>query len=286
MVKEIGFLHSIIRQDEKLILKEFAKRSDINLKMYDHRNFKVNLDAKVSYPSILLERSISYNSAYHLSKYFSFRGIKTLNSHEVIRTCGDKYLTSLALAKENLPQPQFTFALSENSALELIEEMGYPVVIKPTVGSWGRLLAKINDRDCAEAIIEHKSTLGSYQHSVFYIQKYVEKNGGDIRSFVIGDKCVAAINRDSPHWISNTARGGKSSNCPINSEIEELSIRAAQAVGGGVVAVDLFLMEDGSYMVNEVNSSMEFKNSIEPTGVNIPSLIVDYVVEQWEQCNG
>ena len=172
MVKEIGFLHSIIRQDEKLLLKEFAKRSDIDLKMYDHRNFKVNLDAKVNYPSILMERSISYNSAYHLSKYFSFRGIKTLNSHDVIRTCGDKYLTSLALAKDSIAQPQFTFALSENSALELIEEMGYPVVIKPTVGSWGRLLAKINDRDCAEAIIEHKTTLGSYQHSVFYIQKY------------------------------------------------------------------------------------------------------------------
>jgi [lysine-biosynthesis-protein LysW]--L-2-aminoadipate ligase len=157
--------------------------------------------------------------------------------------------------------------------------MGYPVVLKPSIGSWGRLLAKINDRDSAEAVLEHKIILGSYHHSVFYIQKYINKKGRDIRSFVIGNRCIAAIYRTSEHWITNTARGGKASNCPVTEEIAKISVSAARAVGGGIVAIDLFETENG-LIVNEVNYTMEFKNSITPTGVNIPACIVDYVIEE------
>ena len=154
--------------------------------------------------------------------------------------------------------------------------MGYPVVLKPAVGSWGRLLAKVNDRDAAEALLEHKTTLGSYQHGIFYIQEYVDKRGRDIRAFVVGDECVAAIYRTSPHWITNTARGGAASNCPVTPELAELTARAARAVGGGVVALDVF-ETGGGLVVNEVNDTMEFKNSVAPTGVDIPGRIVDYL---------
>ena len=140
-------------------------------------------------------------------------------------------------------------------------------------------MAKINDRDAAESVLEHKATLGSYQHSLFYIQEYIEKKGRDIRTFVVGDECIAAIYRDSPHWITNTARGGKASNCPITDEIAELSIKGAQAVGGGIVALDLFESERG-LLINEVNGTMEFKNSVDTTGVNIPGKMVDYIIEQ------
>ncbi len=156
--------------------------------------------------------------------------------------------------------------------------MGYPVLMKPAVGSWGRLLAKINDRDAAEALLEHKEVLGSYHHSIFYLQRYVEKRGRDIRSFVVGDECIAAIYRTSNHWITNTARGGVASNCPVTAEIGELSVRAAKAVGGGMVAIDLFETKDG-IIVNEVNHTMEFKNSVTTTGVNIPGAMVDYVLK-------
>jgi [lysine-biosynthesis-protein LysW]--L-2-aminoadipate ligase len=168
-------------------------------------------------------------------------------------------------------------AFTAETALKAIEEMGYPVVIKPVVGSWGRLLAKINDRDAAEAILEHKEVLGSYQHSIFYIQKYVEKQGRDIRSFVIGDECIAAIYRTSDHWVTNTARGGVATNCPVTPGLAELSLQAAQAVGGGMVAIDLFETNAG-LLVNEVNHTMEFKNSVATTGVNIPAAMVDYVL--------
>ncbi|HES58941.1 MAG TPA: lysine biosynthesis protein LysX, partial [Caldithrix sp.] len=200
-----------------------------------------------------------------------------VNTAHVALTCGDKLLTSRALATHHVPQPEVRIAFTEESALDCIEKMGFPVVIKPAVGSWGRLLAKINDRDAAEALLEHKSILGSYHHSIFYIQKYIEKNKRDIRSFVVGDECIAAIYRESEHWITNTARGGKAVNCRVTDEIADISIQAAKAVGGGVVAIDLFETDKG-LLVNEVNYTMEFKNSITTTGVNIPAKIVDYVI--------
>jgi [lysine-biosynthesis-protein LysW]--L-2-aminoadipate ligase len=159
-----------------------------------------------------------------------------------------------------------------------MDELGYPCVIKPTTGSWGRLISKVNDRDAAEAILEHKQILGSYHHSIFYIQEYMDKKGKDIRSFVVGDECIAAIYRHAEHWITNTARGGTTTNCPINQELHEISVRAANACGGGVVAIDVFETDEG-YSINEVNYTMEFRNSIDVTGVNIPGKIVDYVLE-------
>jgi [lysine-biosynthesis-protein LysW]--L-2-aminoadipate ligase len=152
------------------------------------------------------------------------------------------------------------------------------VVMKPVVGSWGRMVSKINDRDAAEAILEHRDVLGSYQHAIFYIQEFVDKPGRDIRSFVVGDECICAIYRTSEHWITNTARGGHASNCPVTPELADLSVRAARAVGGGVVAIDLLETREGALTVNEVNYTMEFRNSIDTTGVDIPARIIDYVL--------
>jgi [lysine-biosynthesis-protein LysW]--L-2-aminoadipate ligase len=183
--------------------------------------------------------------------------------------------------RHRVPSPRTIIAFTPESALEAIEELGYPVVLKPAVGSWGRLLAKVNDRDAAEALLEHKVTLGSFHHGAFYIQEYVKKPGRDIRSFVVGGETICAIYRASQHWITNTARGGAATNCPVTAEIDAASRAAAEAVGGGVVAVDLFESERG-ILVNEVNYTMEFRNSIDTTGVNIPAKIVDYVIEVGE----
>ena len=205
-------------------------------------------------------------------------GVPTVNTWEVANTCGDKLLTTSALNRAGVPNPRTLLAFTPESAIEAIEQIGYPVIIKPAVGSWGRLLAKINDRDAAEAILEHKVTLGSFHHGAFYIQEYVKKPGRDIRSFVVGGETICAIYRASEHWITNTARGGKASNCPITPELDAISRAAADAVGGGVVAIDLFETEDG-LIVNEVNYTMEFRNSIDTTGVNIPGRVADYVID-------
>ena len=179
--------------------------------------------------------------------------------------------------------PKCRVAFTAQSALVAIEELGYPVVLKPAVGSWGRLLSKVNDREAAEALLEHKEILGTYHHSIFYIQEYVPKPGRDIRSFVIGDETVCAVYRYSDHWITNTARGAKTENCPVTPEVDRLSRAAADAVGGGILAVDLLEAPDGRLLVNEVNYTKEFRNSIDITGVDIPNRIVDYVISVAEQ---
>jgi [lysine-biosynthesis-protein LysW]--L-2-aminoadipate ligase len=150
-------------------------------------------------------------------------------------------------------------------------------VLKPAVGSWGRLLARVNDRHAAEALLEHKEILGSYHHSTFYIQEYVEKPDRDVRAFVVGDETICAIHRHSAHWITNTARGARTSNCPVTDELHDICLRAARSVGGGVLAIDLFETPTG-YLVNEVNYTMEFRNSVGVTGVPIHERIVDYTL--------
>jgi [lysine-biosynthesis-protein LysW]--L-2-aminoadipate ligase len=162
--------------------------------------------------------------------------------------------------------------------LEAIEAFGYPVVLKPVVGSWGRLLAKINDRDAAEAVLEHKSTLGSAQHSIFYMQEYIEKPGRDIRAVVIGDRVLTAMYRKSKHWITNTARGGEGELCPITPDIEELCLRAAKSVGGGVLAVDLVEHPEKGLVVNEINHTMEFHTMQPVSAIDIAGEIVEYAV--------
>jgi [lysine-biosynthesis-protein LysW]--L-2-aminoadipate ligase len=275
---KVGFLHSILRVEEKLLIDEFRTRPGVELEKIDDRERFFDLHKNDFTFDVVIERCINHSRAVHALKIFNDFEIPTVNTFEVAEVCGSKFLTTQALIRNRVPTPKCYMAFTPESALAAMDELGYPCVIKPNTGSWGRLISKINDRDAAEAILEHKQILGSYHHSIFYIQEYVEKHGRDIRSFVVGDRCIAAVYRYSPHWITNTARGGKTDNCPITDEVHDLSVRAAKAVGGGVVAIDLFETPAG-LSVNEVNYTMEFRNSITVTGVNIPAKVVDYVLE-------
>jgi [lysine-biosynthesis-protein LysW]--L-2-aminoadipate ligase len=277
----VGFLHSLVRKEEKLLIGEFNQRPNVELVMLDDRKLCFDLDTRPAV-DVVVERSINHSRALHALRLFKSLGIPCVNTYDVSNTCGDKILTAVALKDAGVPQPGLRIAFTEKSALDAIEELGYPVVLKPAVGSWGRLLSKINDRDAAETVLEHKTVLGSYHHSIFFVQAYVEKNGRDIRAFVVGDDCIAAIYRSSPHWITNTARGAKASNCPVTPELATLCHQAAQAVGGGALAIDLFESDEG-LLVNEVNYTMEFRNSIDTTGVNIPAKVIDYVISQAQE---
>lgn len=271
----VGFLHSLIRKDEKLLIAEIRKRDDMELVFLDDRKLVLDL-GRAPEVDVVLERSINHSRAMHALRLFEGAGTTCVNTYEVARRCGDKILTAASLQECGVPQPGVRVAFTPESALMAIEELGYPAVLKPAVGSWGRLLSKINDRDAAETVLEHKSILGTYHHSIFFVQEYVEKNGRDIRAFVVGDECIAAIYRSSEHWITNTARGGRAANCPVTTQLADMALHAADAVGGGVLAVDLFETADG-LLVNEVNYTMEFRNSIDVTGVNIPARVVSYL---------
>jgi len=276
---KIAVLCSRVRVEEKLLFAALEERGVAHERV-DAREVTCELDGdRLSEYDGVLVRCLSHSRAYYLTRWLDSLGVPAASPHRVVATCGDKLLTSAALQELGVPAPRTVVAFTPEAALRAIEEIGYPVVLKPLHGSWGRLLARVNDRHAAEAILEHKTTLGGYQHSIFYIQEYVEKPGRDIRSFVVGDETVAAIYRQSPHWITNTARGGSAVNCPITPAIDRVSRAAARAVGGGVVAVDIFEAPDGRLLVGEVNHTPEFRNSIAPTGVDIPGKIVDYIVE-------
>ncbi len=280
----IGMLLSRVRVEEKLLLRAFHERG-VPVTVLDDRDLVFDLHGADQWRrfDVVLERCINHSRALYALRILNDFGVPTVNTYGVALVCGNKLETTSALVRHDVPTPQCKIAFTPEAALRAIEELGYPVVLKPAVGSWGRLLSKLNDRDAAEAILEHKETLGSYHHSIFYIQEYVAKPARDIRSFVVGDQTIGAIYRYSDHWITNTARGGRAENCPVTPEVHQLSAAAARAVGGGVVAIDLLETGDGRLLVNEVNYTMEFRNSIAVTGVDIAGRVVDYVLHVAQQ---
>ncbi len=281
---KVGMLYSRKRVEEKLITAALEQRG-IAYERFDPRELKFELQGTfpaaraVTACDVFLVRCLSHTNAYYLTRWLEGLGIPTVSPHRTISVCGDKVLTSAALQEAGLPIPRTAVAFTPEAGLEAIEALGYPVVLKPLFGSWGRLLARVNDRDAAEALLEHKSTLGGYLHGVAYIQEYVDKPGRDIRVLVSGDEVVYAIYRASEHWITNTALGGAPLPCPITDEISDLSLAAAKAVGGGVLAVDLLETADGRLLVNEVNHTPEFHGARQATDVNIADRIVAYVVQ-------
>ena len=277
----IALLMSRLRVEEKWLMQAMEARGLAYDRIDDGEaifDLATGPGAWASYDVILI-RSLSYMRGLYAARVLNSWGIPTVNSAAVTAICGDKLITSAALARAGVPQPRMRMAFSPASALQAIEELGYPVVLKPVVGSWGRLLSKVNDRDAAEALLEHKETLGSSQHSIFYIQEYVAKPGRDIRALVLGDQTVAAIYRKSPHWITNTARGGQGESCLVTPELTEICMAAARAVGGGVLAIDVLEDPQRGFLVNEVNHSMEFHTAVPTTSVDIPGMVIDYVID-------
>ncbi len=277
---KIAMLLSRVRVEEKLLIQEFARRG-LDVDLLDDREliFDLGDPEPMRAYDVVLERCINHSRALYSLELLNSWGVPTVNSAYVANVCGNKFSTTRALLNAGVPSPRTLLAYTPESALRAIESLGYPAVLKPAVGSWGRLISKVNDREAAEAVLEHKTVLGSYHHSIFYIQEFVDKPQRDIRTFVVGDETICGIYRTSEHWITNTARGGHASNCPITPEIDRLSRAAAKAVGGGVVAIDILERRNGELLVNEVNYTMEFRNSIDTTGVDIPGRIVDYVVQ-------
>src|SRR5579885_772740 len=276
----LAILTSRIRVEEKLLIEALRRRA-IDFDVIDDEELLFDLarpDERWRAYDAVLCRSVSQSRGLAALHILEHMGVTVFNSAAVTALCNDKLLTTLALMRAGVPTPRTMLAFDAPRAVQGIEKLGYPVVLKPVTGSWGRLLARINDRDAAEAVLEHQETLGSYQHHIHYIQEHIAKPRRDIRAFVVGDRTICAIYRTSEHWVTNTARGAVASNCPVTPELDSLCVQAAQAVGGGILAVDLLEDPERGLLVNEINATMEFRNSIAPTGVDIPNAMLDYVL--------
>lgn len=283
----VGVLYSRIRKDEKLLLSELRDR-DHEVTKIDVRRERYGLTeppASFADVDILIDRCLSTSQSLHVTRFADSYGVPIVNSAETAAICANKVRNSLALADAGVPTPKTEVAFTKESALEIVEDFGYPCVVKPVVGSWGRLMAKLDSRDAAEAVFEHKETLGHYEHKIFYVQEFVEKPGRDIRVVATDGEPVAAMVRSSDHWLTNAAKGATTTEFELDDEARDLVSRASKAVGGGLLGVDLMEVggEREGYTVHEVNHNVEFKALTAATDVDVPARIVDWIETQVTQ---
>jgi len=272
----LGLFYTIVRPEEKALLAA-AEARGVAVERWDDGEVTFGLERPPELPDVVVNRSVSHTRSVYATRCFAHYGVPTVNDPDVIDLAGDKVRTSLRLAERGIPTPRTVVALSAEAAMKAIEQIGYPAVLKPAVGSWGRLMAKVDDRGAAEQLIEHKEALASPVHSVFYVQEFVPKPDRDLRAFVVGETVVAAMFRRSADWRTNAARGATTEAAPLTPELTDLALRAARAVGGGVLAVDLMESHDG-LVVHEVNPTPEFKALQAATGADVAGAIVDYAV--------
>jgi len=272
----LGIFYTIVRPEEKAILAA-AEARGVPVVRLDDGEVTFGLEAPPDLPDVVLNRSVSHTRSLYAVHCYAHYGVPTVNAPAVVELAGDKVLCSLRLAERHIPTPRTVVALSPEAAMAAIDRIGYPAVLKPAVGSWGRLMAKVDNPEDALQILEHKSALSSPVHSVFYVQEYVPKPDRDLRAFVVGNEVVAAMYRRSGEWRTNAARGGSTEAAPLTSELTDLALRAAEAVGGGVLAVDLMESPSG-LVVHEVNPTPEFKALAGATGADIAGRIVDYAL--------
>jgi [lysine-biosynthesis-protein LysW]--L-2-aminoadipate ligase len=278
----LTILYDSIRWEEKA-LYEAAKKKDVSVENVDCKNIVADLNDRKSKFSgqVVLQRSVSYFKNVHSTAALEGLGARVINPLYAAILCGNKMYAHMELEKAGIRTPKAVAAFSEEGALAALEELGYPAVIKPTVGSWGRLIALLRDKDAARAVIEDREHMFPL-YQVYYFEEFVERPPRDIRAIVVGDRVVAAIYRYSGEgeWKTNMALGGHAEACPVTKELEDICLKATKALGGQIVGVDLMESKSDGLMVHEVNNTTEFKNTVRVTGVDIPGLMVDYALGQ------
>lgn len=280
--RSLTILYDSIRWEEKA-LYEAAKKSGIDVDNVDCKNLALNLnDQNSEYKGrVILQRCVSYFKNVHSTAALEGLGASIINPLQAAIMCGDKMYSHMLLEKAGIKTPKAVSAFSEEAAISALDELGYPAVIKPTVGSWGRLIALLRDKESARAVIEDRQHMFPIYH-IYYFEEFVERPPRDIRAIVVGDAVVAAIYRYSgeSEWKTNMALGGRAEVCPITKELEDICLGATRALGGQIVGVDLMESKKNGLLVHEVNNTTEFKNTVRVTGVDIPRLMVDYALGQ------
>ncbi|MCA9280704.1 MAG: lysine biosynthesis protein LysX [Phycisphaerales bacterium] len=281
----LALLYTRVRVEERMLLDAFESIG-VPIEAIDTRSLAFDTTDPEPWTRFyaVIDRSLSLTCSITATRILEGFGVRCINPARAIEVCSDKLASTIALERAGVPTPRVCVAVDEESALLAVESIGYPAVLKPTIGSWGRLVARVNDRDAAEAIIEHRATLGSAQQGVFYVQEFIDKPGRDLRVFVVGGEPIAAIARRSAHWVTNTARGATAEGIAITEELGDLCRRAASTCHADVVAIDLLECPRRGLLVNELNHSMEFRNSVQTTGVDIPRLVAEHAIRIARAC--
>lgn len=286
----VGILNNRITWEVKQLITEFEK-NQIKYELLNNQKVYYRLSKEKDLKSnfdLILERSLSYLRGLYSCAILETKGYKVINNFECLTTSGNKLLTTLKLIEKKIPTPETCIAFKDRSAINAIEgNTGYPAIIKPIIGSWGRLIAKLEDYNSATANLECREIMGNIYQKIYYLQEYIpnpnSKNPTDIRVFVIGDKCVAAMARFSPEkdFRSNIAVGGTAEPIELSPELEKLSIQSSKAINGEIVGVDL-MIKKGNLNVIEINGTPQFKGIASATKINIASEIVEYIMNKYK----
>ena len=274
---EMGIVLSRIRKDEKRLIAEAGLRG-FDVTTIDNSRQVFELDRRHMDLDVVLERCVDHHRAVYALSVFDHWGIPTVNRQSVVETYGNRLLTTLALRERGVPVPDMRLAYTPDSALKAMEDMGYPVVLRPAEGPEDQLVSRIGDKYTAATVLEHKRILGAYHHSIFFMQKHIDAPGHDIRAYVVGGETVAAVSVLTHHWIGTIAAGGLMENEPVTEELNALAVSAVEAIGGGVAVVDMVRTKDAWY-VQEMGPPSGLSDASDATGVNIPGKIMDYVAD-------
>jgi len=279
----IALVYDVARWEEKALIKAAMSRS-VYIEPIHLKSIPLYIGNGLQRPlgdaDIVLQRSLSHSIALESTVILESLGYRVVNNSTAIALVHDKIWTLCRLLQHRIPIPQSAVAFSEEAGRKVAENLGYPIVIKPVNGSWGRLVSLAENSEALRTIIEHRSYIPNPTFRIHLMQEFVKKPGRDIRIFVVGEEAPVAIYRVSNHWITNTARGGKAVPAPISSELEDLAIRAAKAVNAEIAGIDVFEDPRRGYIVNEVNAVPDFKNTVAVTGYDLPGKIIDYLIEQ------
>ena len=255
----------------------------LQVEMIDAKSSRVNTKNTrndFDFGDAVLERCISYFRGLHYTAYLEFLGVPVINKLAVASVCGNKMMMSLKLAEHKIPSPQTFFAFTRESALNMADNAKYPLVIKPLVGSWGRGVAKISDRESLEAVTESREISDGPYDRIYYLQEMIKRPPRDIRVITVGGQIVAAMYRKSSGGFkTNVALGADTESCKITKEMEDLAAKSSVAVGGGILGVDMMEDEERGLVVHEVNNTVEFKGILKTTKINIPKVMIEFLLE-------
>ena len=264
------------------MLQKEATELGHDTSLIDAKTTQINTSSQIQdfeFGNIVLERCVSYYRGLYITACLEFLDVPVINKFNVSTICGNKLLTSMLLKKNNIPTPKTYFSFTAESAMEHFEKVGYPLVIKPIIGSWGRSVMPIKDKDTADAIIENRQVTDGPQDRIYYLQEMVDRPPRDIRVITVGDQPIAAMYRKSSGGFkTNIALGADPEICEITNEIEDLCVKASKAVGGGILGIDLMEDKNKGLVVHEVNNTVEFKGLVKVAEKNIPKEIIDYAI--------
>lgn len=281
-MSKIRIVFDRIRSEEKM-LEEKAIELGHDTKMIDAKITQINTESKRSdfdFGDVVLERCVSYFRGLHFTSCLEFLDVPVINKFEVANNCGNKMITSILLKKHNVPTPRTYFSFSSQAALENLEKVGYPMVIKPVVGSWGRGVMALKDRDTADAIIEVRELSDGPLDRIYYLQEMIKRPPRDIRAISVGDQVIAAMYRTSTGGFkTNIALGAEPVPCEITRDLEDICLKASKAVGGGILGIDLMEDEKRGLIVHEINNTVEFKGLAKVAKKNIPKEMIEFAVK-------